>query len=150
MAYGDTQEVVVNEMCAGATPGVNRLDAVILLKSYDDAAQTFYNNLPVGVKEEVAIPSEYKLDQNYPNPFNPTTTIRYSIPSLGRNGISTYKVVLKVYDVLGREVATLVDEEKPAGRYEVEFNGSKLTSGVYFYRLTAGSFSQTKKLLLIK
>ena len=150
MAYGDTQEVVVNEICAGATPGVSRLDAVTLLKSYDTDAQTFYNNLPVSVKDEYTIPSEYKLAQNYPNPFNPTTTIRYSIPSVGRNEISTYKVALKVYDVLGREIITLVNEEKAPGEYEVKFDGSKLASGVYFYRLQAGSFSEAKKLVLMK
>lgn len=83
------------------------------------------------------------LDQNYPNPFNPTTNISYSIPQ-------SANVTLKVYDLLGREVVELVNGEKNPGRYEVRFDGSNLTSGVYFYRLTAGSFSQTKKLLLIK
>ncbi|MGA8263134.1 MAG: T9SS type A sorting domain-containing protein, partial [Ignavibacteriaceae bacterium] len=89
------------------------------------------------------IPENISLYQNYPNPFNPITTINYSIPA-------TLYVTLKVYDLLGREVAKLVHEEKPRGVYKVNFDGSKLSSGIYFYRLQAGSFSETKKILLIK
>jgi len=85
----------------------------------------------------------YTLSQNYPNPFNPTTTIKYQIPELSF-------VTLKVYDVLGNEVASLIKEEKPAGSYEVEFNGSDLTSGIYFYTLIAGNYSNTKKLVILK
>lgn len=89
------------------------------------------------------ISGNYFLSQNYPNPFNPTTTISYSIPK-------TQFVTLKIYDVLGKEVASLVNEEKLSGNYEIKFNGSSLPSGVYFYRLSAGNFTQTKKLLLLK
>ena len=85
----------------------------------------------------------FSLGQNYPNPFNPRTTIEYSIPSRSN-------VVIKVFDILGREVATLVNEEKPAGVYNVNFNGSELSSGVYFYRIEAENFVETKKLVLIK
>ena len=85
----------------------------------------------------------YVLNQNYPNPFNPTTIIRYSIPEFS-------KVNLKVYDILGNEVATLVDEEKPAGNFEVVFDGSSLSSGVYFYKMTAGNYSASKKFILLK
>ena len=85
----------------------------------------------------------FYLFQNYPNPFNPTTKMDYSIPRASF-------VTLKVYDILGREVATLVNEEKPAGNYEVEFNGKGLSSGVYFYRIQAGNFVSTKKLVLLK
>jgi parallel beta-helix repeat protein len=87
--------------------------------------------------------TEYSLSDNYPNPFNPVTKIGYTVPQ-------TSFVTLKVYDVLGREVATLVNEEKISGVYEVEFNGSNLSSGIYFYSLTAGDFHQTKKLILMK
>lgn len=87
--------------------------------------------------------NEFKLEQNYPNPFNPATTIRYRIPERSF-------VTLKIYDLLGSEVATLVNEEKPACEYEVEFNAANLTSGIYFYKLQAGSFVQTKKMVLIK
>ena len=93
-------------------------------------------------------PTEFVLEQNYPNPFNPVTTIKYSIPAVGtRHGVS---VKLKVYDILGNEVATLVNEQKTAGTYEVNFNASNLSSGVYFYKLQAGNFVQTKKLMLLR
>ncbi|MCW9097465.1 MAG: aryl-sulfate sulfotransferase, partial [Ignavibacteriaceae bacterium] len=85
----------------------------------------------------------YYLSQNYPNPFNPTTKIRYEIPELSF-------ITMKVFDVLGNEIATLVNEEKPAGKYEVEFNASTLPSGVYFYQLKAGKFIKTKKMVLLK
>ena len=88
-------------------------------------------------------PLKFQLDQNYPNPFNPTTTINYQ---LSKNGM----VTLKVYDVLGSEVKTLVNEIKQPGAYKVNFDGRSLPSGVYFYRLTAGTFTQTKKLVLMK
>ena len=91
----------------------------------------------------MASPSTFSLEQNYPNPFNPSTKIKYSVTQ-------SSNVVLKIYDVLGNEVATLVNEEKPAGSYEVEFNPSSLTSGVYFYKLQAGSFVDTKKMILQK
>lgn len=91
----------------------------------------------------IYLPSRYKLFQNYPNPFNPTTTINYSIPKASF-------VTIKVYDLLGKEVATLVNEVKSIGNYNVEFNASILTSGIYFYRMKAGSFVETKKLILLK
>jgi len=90
-----------------------------------------------------SLPKEFSLHQNYPNPFNPTTTINYSIPK-------SSSVTIKVYDLLGREISTLVNEKKPVGNYSVQFNASKLVSGVYFYRLQAGDFTQTKKLILLK
>ncbi|MDZ7625231.1 MAG: T9SS type A sorting domain-containing protein [Ignavibacteriaceae bacterium] len=87
----------------------------------------------------ISLPEQFTLEQNYPNPFNPSTTIRYSIPS-------SEFVTLKVYDVLGNEVATLVNEEKPAGSYEMNFNAAGLSSGIYFYALQAGSYTQTGKI----
>jgi hypothetical protein len=95
------------------------------------------------VRLEETVPSAFKLDQNYPNPFNPATKIRYSIP-VGTD------VTLKVYNTLGQEVATLVNDYRPAGTYEADFFGSELPSGVYFYRLSAGSFTQTKRMMLVK
>jgi len=100
--------------------------------------------------DENTIPQEFVLYQNYPNPFNPVSTIRYSIASVTLSGVEGSRVQLKIYDVLGNEVATLVDEYKPAGTYEVEFNAAKYTCGVYFYKLQAGSFVQTKKMILLK
>jgi hypothetical protein len=102
-----------------------------------------------------ALPSRFALEQNYPNPFNPTTTINYSLPSPshykaeGRVGVG-YTTTIKVYDLLGREVATLVDEHKPAGEHNVAFDGSRLPSGVYLYRLQAGGLVQTKKCILLE
>jgi hypothetical protein len=97
---------------------------------------------------ENLIPSAYRLDQNYPNPFNPTTTIRYAVPDDG-------PVTLKVYDITGREVATLVNDVKNAGTYETRFDaknssGKTVASGVYFYQIKAGGFSETRKFLLLK
>ncbi len=89
------------------------------------------------------MPAEFTLEQNYPNPFNPTTSLQYAI-SRGQ------LVTLIVYDVLGREIAKLVDEFKPSGKYVIEFDGSNLTSGIYFYRLEAGSFIQVRKMVLAK
>ena len=106
---------------------------------------TLYVANTVDVKDEgnLLSPNEYNLAQNYPNPFNPTTTIQYSIPQRSN-------VTLKVYDLLGNEVAALVNEEKERGVYTVNFDASQLSSGIYFYRLQAGSFVQTKKMILIK
>ena len=97
----------------------------------------------------------FKLYQNYPNPFNPTTTIKYSIPSVSRRNFpyghnDIANITLKVYDVLGREVATLVNKRQAPGNYTVNFNASKLTSGIYFYRLQSGRTSITKKLVLLR
>jgi hypothetical protein len=91
---------------------------------------------------------KFELLQNYPNPFNPFTKIKYSIPSAGTSLMKS--VELKVFDILGNEIVTLVNEEKPAGNYEVEFNGSSLSSGIYFYQLRAGNFLETRKMVLLK
>ena len=93
--------------------------------------------------EEKTTLTEYKLEQNYPNPFNPTTKISWQSPV-------TSHQTLKVYDILGNEIATLVNEERPAGSYEYEFSNLDLSSGIYLYKLTVGSYSATKKMLLLK
>ncbi len=96
-----------------------------------------------------SIPKEFSLEQNYPNPFNPATTIKFSIPTVETS--LQLHVTLKVYDVIGSEVATLVNEPLSAGNYEVNFNAGSLTSGVYFYRLkTSNGIVMTKKLMLLK
>ncbi len=94
-------------------------------------------------EQESSLKKQFLLSQNYPNPFNPTTTINYTVPKVSF-------VTIKVYDALGRELNTLVNEEKSAGNYNVEFNASKLASGIYFYRMQAGNFVGTKKLILLK
>jgi hypothetical protein len=111
--------------------------------SPDIGADEFDGTTIVGVKNEKSEPLIFALYQNYPNPFNPSTTIKYSIPKASF-------VTLRVYDILGREVATLVNEEKPAANYEIKFNANNLSSGVYFYRIAAGNFISTKKFIILK
>jgi hypothetical protein len=105
-----------------------------------------------GIVDPGIIPSKFGLSQNYPNPFNPSTKIEFKIPSWEGYGVSrgVGLVSLRIYDITGREVQTLVNEELQPGTYEVTFDGSGLNSGVYFYKLTAGNFVQTRKMLLIK
>jgi len=128
--------------------GTDHLNSVTVGKEASAFVQQFYqsnfndNILPVE-EENNLIVDEFKLFQNYPNPFNPSTRIQYAVSSL-------QFVSLKVYDVLGNEITTLVNEEKSAGSYEVEFNATSLPSGVYFYQLNAGSFIKTKKMILLK
>jgi hypothetical protein len=102
-----------------------------------------YVALPLSVEIENTVPASYLLAQNYPNPFNPSTTIKYELPT-------STMVKLSVYDLLGREVSVLVNARMDAGVHEVRFDGSKLASGVYFYRLHAGGFVQSKRILLLR
>ena len=115
--------------------------------NYSQAA-SFNTGTVTDVKEEQVIPAEFSLSQNYPNPFNPTTVIKFSIPN-------SQFVTLKVYDMLGREIRTLLNSEKNAGTYSIDWNadndlGLKVASGMYIYRITAGNFVATKKMVLIK
>ena len=116
----------------------------------EDALMTYVDpktgKMPYGSYQQSAVSGQQKtngLAQNYPNPFNPTTVISYNLRTSGR-------VTLKVYDVLGREVMTLVDGYQDAGVHTAEFNGENLASGVYFYRLTAPGVNQINKMLMIK
>ncbi len=104
----------------------------------------------VGVEDEQNNPSKFSLSQNYPNPFNPSTTISYSIPVETRRGVSLQNVSLKIHNILGKEISTLVNQTQIAGNYSVESDATKLTSGIYFYTLSVGSFKETKSMLLIK
>ncbi|PIQ09537.1 MAG: hypothetical protein COW71_06075 [Ignavibacteriales bacterium CG18_big_fil_WC_8_21_14_2_50_31_20] len=106
-------------------------------------------------KENKSKPNDFNLSQNYPNPFNPSTTIKYSIHAVGERQASILQnTVLKVYDILGREVVTLVNEQQKAGSYEVIFDAEsvnrKISSGIYFYRLQSGNMVVSKKMILIK
>jgi hypothetical protein len=121
-------------------------DAYFSQNSFSSSNEWYYDSLiiettPVSVKEEATY--SYYISQNYPNPFNPTTSIQYAISS-------RQFVTLKVYDVLGNEIVTLVNEEKSAGSYEVEFKASNLSSGIYFYSLSAGNYFSTKKMIILK
>ncbi len=132
------------------------LGGIAAVRTISDAVQTFYENnfgYPiVSVEDEPLVVSNFKLEQNYPNPFNPSTKIKFTIPSVIASGAKQSQIVsLKVYDILGNEIATLINKELSAGEYEVEFSAkSGLTSGVYFYTLRSGAFIQTKKMILMK
>ncbi|MFZ2322474.1 MAG: T9SS type A sorting domain-containing protein [Ignavibacteriaceae bacterium] len=104
---------------------------------------TNYNNITTDVEVENTSADHYNLSQNYPNPFNPSTKIKYSIAN-------NLNVQLKIFDVLGKEITTLVSSEQPAGTYEVNFDGKELTSGIYFYTIKAGNYTETKSMILIK
>ncbi|HOJ19839.1 MAG TPA: T9SS type A sorting domain-containing protein [Ignavibacteriaceae bacterium] len=127
-----------------------RVIAEMMESQYPDHELTKSAKMMFGVttlkketEETSTIPKEYKLYQNYPNPFNPVTTIKYQLPA-------NSKVTLTIYDILGKEVTKLVDKEQEAGKYEVEFNSGKLASGVYVYRIKAGEFMMSKKMILVK
>ena len=108
------------------------------------ASFTFTPVIPAGIADvKTSGPNDFKLFQNYPNPFNPSTTISYYLPKDG-------KVILKVYNILAQEIATVVNEIQAPGMHRVEFNASVLPGGVYMYRIEAGNFSQVRKMVLIK
>ena len=102
------------------------------------------------IDNEDYVPTQLSLYQNYPNPFNPSTKIKYTIPSVTLSEVEGSKVVLKIYDVLGNQVATIVNEEQPAGTYEVQFNAAGLSSGVYYYQIKTNGYLETKKMILIR
>jgi hypothetical protein len=118
---------------------------IAVATSFGQLAVLYNADGPTSVEQQESnfFPAQYELKQNYPNPFNPTTTIEFSMPSAGL-------VQLSVYNILGEEVKTLVNEERTAGKHSVKFNASQMSSGIYFYRLQAGSFVQTKKMILLR
>jgi len=125
--------------------------------SYKEQVSVKYSQLPTDVEKIYGIPSNYSLSQNYPNPFNPATRIKYSIPMAALSGVEVQQVTLKVYDVLGKEIATLVNKKQSVGSYEVEFQANELPSGVYFYRLQVSpssssgqGFVETKKMVVLR
>ncbi len=115
------------------------------LKQIDYDGTFKYSNI---IQVEVKLPNNFSLEQNYPNPFNPSTKIKFTIPVVEKGHAPFVQLI--IYDVLGNEIATLVNEEKPAGTYEVVFNASEYPSGIYFYRLQAGTFVETKKMILLR
>lgn len=130
----DTESIIsVDIFCSDYTSGKVSIKDMYLAKA----------QLTSVTEENEIIPNEFSLAQNYPNPFNPETKIVYSLTK-------TDDVKLKIYDILGREVATLVDLKQKAGVYEINFNGNQIASGIYFYTLSAGSAAQTKKMILMK
>ncbi|MBK8552910.1 MAG: T9SS type A sorting domain-containing protein [Ignavibacteria bacterium] len=144
MNPNDTQSVIVAQLIAR---GSSNLNSISQLRALSDYVQTVYDdNLQsvIAVNNiSTEIPSQFILNQNYPNPFNPSTVIRYSLTA---NGF----INLKVFDYLGREITTLVNEKQNAGTYEVDFNASGLSSGIYFYTMSADGFTETKRMILLK
>jgi hypothetical protein len=150
------------------------IDSNLIVSNVLLEGQSYYNydpinrvlNLPMGIgghfeityeranvnslSETIASIDGFELYQNYPNPFNPTTKIKFSIPSATLSEVEGSLLTIKIYDILGSEVATLVEEDKPAGTYEILFDGSTLPSGVYFYQLRVDGFTETKKMILLK
>ena len=123
------------------------------LKQIDlDGKYEYSEIINVETHRKVSLPTQFALQQNYPNPFNPTTVIEYTIPNVEtlRATSQMQNVTLKVFDILGNEVASLVNEQKSAGRYEVNFDASNLPTGMYIYKIQAGSFIQAHKMMLIK
>ena len=153
MQSGDTQIVVLSYMIT--RDGGNNFQNVCALQSLSDSALKYYYNdfrtcVPIGIEPiSTVIPQNYKLFQNYPNPFNPVTKIRFHIP-LSRGVSEGRGVLLKIYDVLGKEIEVLVNENLKPGIYEMDWNAENLPSGVYFYSIITNEFTQTKKMVVVK
>jgi hypothetical protein len=155
MNSGDTQTIVMAFVIGS---GSNNFQNVCNIQSLSDSAKKYYYSdfnvcFPIGIQNiSTEIPKQFQLYQNYPNPFNPNTKIKFDLPKTNFTLSKTKGLIvfLKVYDALGREVQTLVNENLNPGTYEVDFNGDNLPSGVYFYKLVAGDYMQTKKMVLLK
>jgi len=139
---GDSLNVTDVNMNIELTPGEFRIYTTKKLETPEAGITTEISN----IKSNII--TEYNLMQNYPNPFNPTTTIKYAIPNNSKSEMLNVKLI--VYNILGSEVATLVNQRQSSGNYSVTFDASNLTSGIYFYRLQNGSFVETKKMVLLK
>ncbi|MBL8017031.1 MAG: T9SS type A sorting domain-containing protein, partial [Ignavibacteria bacterium] len=155
MNSGDTQIIAYSYMIT--RDGGTNLQNVCALQSISDSALKYYYNdfktcVPIGIDPiSSEIPKKYELLQNYPNPFNPMTKLKFSIPlSRGVAGEAGRGVLLKVYDVLGKEIAVIVNENLRPGIYEIEWDAANIPSGVYFYSLVTNEFTQTKKMVVLK
>jgi hypothetical protein len=146
------------------------INSKVVFRCGNSSANLYIDNVvlkeivPTSLNMEITIVSNFKLEQNYPNPFNPATVIEYSLPTVEQNSVSLegqksrisigreslYKTSLKIYDILGTEITTLVDKPQAPGDYKIKFDAGKLSSGVYFYSLQAGNFHSVKKMLLLK
>ena len=151
---GDTQIIIISQLIA---KGTNNLNSVTKLKALADSVIALYNNgFTIGIKPiSSEIPAHFQLYQNYPNPFNPTTKIKFDIPPLAKGWRgeplgSTGGVSLKIYDITGREIQSLVNEQLSPGTYEVTFRADDFSAGIYFYKLQSERFSESKKMVLIK
>ncbi|HWA07323.1 MAG TPA: T9SS type A sorting domain-containing protein, partial [Ignavibacteria bacterium] len=153
MNSGDTQIVMSSFMITRT--GGNNLQNVCAVQTLSDTAlanyfRDFSNCIPIGIEPiSTEIPTKFELFQNYPNPFNPTSKLRFTIPLL--SGVSEGRgVLLKIYDVLGKEIAVLVNQNLKPGIYEIDWNAENIPSGVYFYSLITNEFTQTKRMVVLK
>ena len=145
-AFLNTDEIIVDAIGAGLDPfqGAANVGDTTGAGGYTvnlHFASMFYS--PTAIEEEVAIPDEFFINNNYPNPFNPSTKIDYGLPK------DTH-VAIEIYDILGRKVETLINQEQPAGYYQVVWRAENISSGMYFYRIVADDFTETKKMTLLK
>jgi hypothetical protein len=140
---GNTQDIRVKFHASGLKPGVYRSNIVFTSNDSTESVKFIPVYFTVETDPQTIIPDEFVLSQNYPNPFNPVTTISYELPEASN-------VQLKIFDILGREVATLVDEMKPADSYQAHWNAERMASGVYFAVIHAGDFRKTVKMILMK
>ena len=144
LSNGGEKQSSANYMIVG-TAGQISVD-IITTSNYQVQSgfwNVFYQDVIVDVEDDEVLPIVYKLEQNYPNPFNPSTIIKFAVPE-------RCIVFIKIYDIIGSEVQTLVNEEMDAGLYQKDFNGAGYASGIYIYRMQAGNYISTKKMMLIK
>jgi beta-glucanase (GH16 family) len=134
--------IILNVAVGGSWPGYPDSTTVFPQKMIVDYVKV-YQDVPNAVEQESGMPAEYHLYQNYPNPFNPETTIRYSLPESGN-------VTVKVFNMLGKEIATLVNGRKSAGDYKVAFDARNISSGMYFYSISTENYYQVRKMVLLK
>jgi hypothetical protein len=137
-----TSDLKINASIGSTISGVSQSNG-IMIRSNPNNCYFLFSNSEIDIPEVKTVPNQFCLNQNYPNPFNPTTVIKYSIPNEGI-------VVLSIFNMLGQKVSVLVNENKSPGTYEATWDASKFSSGVYIYYLTSGSYSNSKKLLLLK
>lgn len=150
LAPHDSQAVIFSIIPSAVEPLNETIRLNVIVNSKYNLGNTKFSKIyqfriltPTSVTQTTEIPSEFSLEQNYPNPFNPFTNIKFGIKENTHTS-------LKIYDLLGREIVTLVDQRLSPGSYNVEFNGTGLSSGTYIYRLSTGSFVSSKKFLLLK
>jgi hypothetical protein len=156
LTFNQTEKIIENITQGTETEATFNFDVAYSIENIEADTIEFMitNNQSVYLTKQFilqySLPIEYKLEQNYPNPFNPTTKIRYSIPNVLTTEEGNQNIVLKIYDILGNEVTTLVNEQKEPGYYEVDFNASGFASGVYIYRLIANNYVSVKKMMVLK
>ena len=138
---GRSQGLQLRSVLGQAFPGSSAQGNLRIASGF--LADTLLQGTVTGISGKPTVPQHFALEQNYPNPFNPTSTIRYTIPEAEH-------VSLKLYNLLGQEVITLVDKNQPPGEYSVSLNATNLSSGVYLYRLVAGDFRDQRKLMVLK